>query len=339
MGRHIKLMEFEAIELPIRYLASVVDAASANSIDMTVFLQTQGITKDALEYPEATVKTIIYFRAIAFALKKYQNPQPFSLEVIRHTTLTNHGLLSLAGMCAPSYRAALEMVQDYSSLILPLISISLHENNNHSFVRIQSSIFVPEIADTLQEIVIGFFYAGKILTGIPPKKITFAHTPQSPIEYYEELWGCPVHTNQPYYELHIEPKLLEVAPPTANPENFANLKQQLESEAQSHTSNLRLQIEKILINTNDGNFLNLEEIAHELCMSPRTFRRKLEKENCSYKQLVNETRERLAKQQLKKPDMPIGKISRHLGFANEASFSRAFKSWTGLSPQQYRKND
>lgn len=334
-------MEFETFEMPIRYLASVVDAAAEHGIDLSHLLKTQGLDKQSLALPEATVKASVYFKSIAYCQDNYQDDKPFSLEVVRHTTLTNHGLLSLASMCAPTYQAALELIQEYSCLILPVISFSLHTENNKPFVRIQSTIMIPDIQDTLMEIVLGFFYAGKILTGIPPRHITLAHTPHSPVQYYEDFWNCQVLINQPHYELHIEPHILGTVPPTVNHENFEILKRQLREQFDADTkiSKLRLQIEKQLFATDNGEFFSLEQMADKLNVSPRTLRRKLEKENCTYKQLVNEIRQKIAQQQLKNPDLPVGNISRNLGFATEASFSRAFRKWTGLSPQQYRQKN
>lgn len=332
-------MDVESFEIPCRYLISVVDAASEHGIDLNGFLLTQGLSRDSLQLPEATIKSGTYLKAIAFVQSRYRDEKPFSLEVVRHTTLTNHGLLSLACLCAPNYLSALELVQEYSKLILPIISLSLHQKHNDCCVRIQSSAQFPELSDVLMEIILGFFYAGKILTGIPPKKVTLAHTPTFPIKYYEEFWGCPVLTNQPYYQLCLQQELLYVAPPTANPENFVRLKRQLQeqSNSESSISTLRLQIEKLLLQSTEGHFLNLAEMADALCISPRTLRRRLEKENCSYKQLVNVVRQRIAEQQLRNLNIPIGQISRNLGFASDAGFSRAFKTWSGLSPQEYRQ--
>lgn len=334
-------MEFEALEMPARYLASVTDAASDHGINLNGFLHTQGLSRGSLELPEATINAGVYLKAMTLVQTKYQDEKPFSLEVIRHTTLTNHGTLSLACLCAPTYRSALLVAQEYASLILPNISFSLNENNNNCFVRIQSINVHPDLSDILMEIFLGFFYPGKILTGLPPKKITLAHIPQSPVQYYEDFWNCPVLINQPHYQLHMEQVLLDIAPPTANPENFAMLQRKLaeQLETESNVSKLRLRIEKLLTTGTEGHYLSLEEMADALCMSARTLRRRLEKENCSYKQLVNAVRQRIAEQQLKNPNIPVGQICRNLGFTTDAGFSRAFKAWTGLSPQEYRQKN
>ncbi|MGI9320085.1 MAG: helix-turn-helix domain-containing protein [Thiogranum sp.] len=36
-------------------------------------------------------------------------------------------------------------------------------------------------------------------------------------------------------------------------------------------------------------------------------------------------------------DKPVAAIGESLGFGSPASFTRAFKTWTGQSPREYRK--
>ena len=45
----------------------------------------------------------------------------------------------------------------------------------------------------------------------------------------------------------------------------------------------------------------------------------------------------LSRQALVHTDRPMAKIGEALGFHNPASFTRAFKTWTGQSPRDYRK--
>ncbi len=52
----------------------------------------------------------------------------------------------------------------------------------------------------------------------------------------------------------------------------------------------------------------------------------------------NEIRMRNAQNLLKSTLMPIGEISRMLGFTDKLYFSRCFSHYTGMSPTQYRRN-
>ena len=78
------------------------------------------------------------------------------------------------------------------------------------------------------------------------------------------------------------------------------------------------------------------QMATELGMSTRSLRRRLAEEDTDYESLVTEVRRSLAEELLKADALRVEQIAERLGYAEVASFSRAFKRWTGLSPRAYR---
>ena len=78
-------------------------------------------------------------------------------------------------------------------------------------------------------------------------------------------------------------------------------------------------------------------IAKALNMSLRNLQRKLKQEGTTFRQLVDDIRRQLATQFIQENSRSIGEISYNLGFSEPANFTRAFKSWTGISPKQYRQ--
>ena len=85
-------------------------------------------------------------------------------------------------------------------------------------------------------------------------------------------------------------------------------------------------------------FPDFVTIASELCVSPQTLRRKLQAENTSYQTLKDVLRRDIAIDKLVNEKLPIAEIGQLLGFIEPASFTRAFKQWTGVSPAQYRSD-
>jgi AraC-like DNA-binding protein len=79
-----------------------------------------------------------------------------------------------------------------------------------------------------------------------------------------------------------------------------------------------------------------ERTAQNLHLSLRSLQRHLADEGCSYDLLLNQCRQNLALQHMRDPDSSLSEIAYLLGFADTASFSRAFKRWTGITPVQYR---
>ena len=81
---------------------------------------------------------------------------------------------------------------------------------------------------------------------------------------------------------------------------------------------------------------SLDEVARALNLSSRSLRRRLDDEGTSFRDLVEETRRQLAEQMLSTTDMKLDELAVHLGYADTASFTRAFRRWHGVSPGQYR---
>ena len=81
-----------------------------------------------------------------------------------------------------------------------------------------------------------------------------------------------------------------------------------------------------------------DEIAQRLGVSKRTLQRKLGDEGTTYQKQLNHVRELLAKRYLTTTSMRTDEIAFMLGYVELNSFLRAFNTWTGLSPSEYRKH-
>jgi len=80
-----------------------------------------------------------------------------------------------------------------------------------------------------------------------------------------------------------------------------------------------------------GHMPSLEEIARGLGISPRTLRRQLADHDSSFRSLVDEVRKLIA-QDLLKTGAGVADVAYRMGYADTASFIRAFKRWTGQTP-------
>ncbi len=71
-------------------------------------------------------------------------------------------------------------------------------------------------------------------------------------------------------------------------------------------------------------------------MSPSTFRRKLEREGCSFQEIKDEVHQGKTFEQLRQTRVSITEIAEQTGFQEPCAFHRAFKKWTRESPGRYR---
>jgi AraC-like DNA-binding protein len=100
----------------------------------------------------------------------------------------------------------------------------------------------------------------------------------------------------------------------------------------------RLLVERVrrVLRQARGRVLGAEDVASELALSTRTMHRRLREESTSLRDLKEEAKFELAKQELMRGRTPIKRIAEIAGFRNEKSFSRAFRSWTGATPREFR---
>ena len=78
-------------------------------------------------------------------------------------------------------------------------------------------------------------------------------------------------------------------------------------------------------------------VAKDLAVSKRKLQLLLKGEGDSFREIVNDTRKRLAKRFLGKPDTTLCDVAFLLGFSEQSAFNHAFRRWTGQTPREYRE--
>ncbi len=84
--------------------------------------------------------------------------------------------------------------------------------------------------------------------------------------------------------------------------------------------------------------LSLEEVSAEMKLPSRTLQRRLEEAGLNFRLMVDDVRHSQALHYLRDTNMPLAEMASALGFADHASFNRAFKRWTGCSPGVFRRS-
>ena len=105
-----------------------------------------------------------------------------------------------------------------------------------------------------------------------------------------------------------------------------------------NTDGWAARVRRRLRKTNGENWPTLEAIAEELKVTPSTFRRRLEAEGLSYRELKDGLRRDMAIDLLCHSSLSIENIASGLGYQEVSAFYRAFRHWTGTRPGSYRQS-
>ncbi len=80
----------------------------------------------------------------------------------------------------------------------------------------------------------------------------------------------------------------------------------------------------------------LEKAAAALAVSPRSLQRKLADAQLSFQTVLDAVRKDLARVYLRDPALSALDVALLLGYAEQSSFTRAFKTWFATTPSAWR---
>jgi AraC-like DNA-binding protein len=88
-----------------------------------------------------------------------------------------------------------------------------------------------------------------------------------------------------------------------------------------------------------GEAPSVDVVARALGTSARTLARRLEEEDRTFKEVLEETRRDLAVSYLRDRNVPLAEVAFLLGYADIPTFHKAFRRWTGRTPGEVRRGE
>lgn len=174
-----------------------------------------------------------------------------------------------------------------------------------------------------------------------PFRIDFAHRSPPDIFLYQKIFQTNIQFDQKVSRIVFDRELLKLRLPQADSELAEILKHYADKLLLKipTTDDLAENVRQVLrLRLRRGGNINLNSTARELAMSRRDLQRKLNAGGASYQNILDELRCELALNYLSQ-NTNLREIAHLLGFFDVSAFSRAFKSWTGSTPQQVRRSD
>lgn len=99
---------------------------------------------------------------------------------------------------------------------------------------------------------------------------------------------------------------------------------------------LTSEVHSLLYKHASGGSLTMDEAAESLLLTRRTLIRRLKDEGTSFLAIKNQVRRDRAIYYLSGHALSVTEIALKTGYSDPAVFTRAFRSWTGMSPREYR---
>ena len=243
-----------------------------------------------------------------------------------------------ASFCSPNLNVALKRLATFKPLIGPLI-LDVDIQSKKTKVSLSCYGYEDKIPRSLGAAEVVFFtQLARLATRktINPIEVVLTDLPNN-IESYKTYLGCDIRQGKSNHvafsaEDANYPFLTE---DVAMWEFFEGKLNRRLADIQAEAS-ISEKVKSLLLEMLPSGESSIEEVADRLAMSKRSLQRHLKQDNTNYQEVLNTTRKELADHYLLRSTISSGEISFLLGFQDSNSFLRAFKSWTGTSPVEYR---
>ncbi|HWK47483.1 MAG TPA: AraC family transcriptional regulator [Stellaceae bacterium] len=322
------------------WVSGIAAAIASEGLDATQLLGEAGIDFGLCRHPQQRWPTDSISHLWEIAAERSGNPA-IALNMSHIGRANHYGVVGYAMMSSPDISAGLRRLVRYLSLISNATHITLPVKDGLQGIRIDFSGGARPVPRQRYEYgLVTLLLFCRWMSGslLKPCQASFGFDVPADIAPYEATFQCPMTFNAAENVLWFPLEDLAVTLPTAMPD-LADIhdlaaRRNLEQLNAPHIS-LRAK-EAISSRLPDGE-PRRAQIASDLSLSERTFQRRLETEDISFRKLVSNTRHEQAVHYLLRPDLSLKDIGSLLGYSDMSAFSRACHVWFGVTPGAYRE--
>lgn len=277
------------------------------------------------------------FYALWSAIGDEANDPQLPMRIVEAITSDVFSPPLFAALCSADLEAAARRIAHYKPLIGPIrIGVERSQDRLTISVDWRSATPPPPILAAAE---LGFWLR---LPRIATRSEILPIAAGMPVALddaapFEDYVGCEIeHTNRQFLAFSLEDADRPFL--TADTSMWEIFEPQLSRRLHelSKDASVRDRTRSALIELLPGGEASVGEVARSLAMSPRTLQRRLSEEGLSFQEVLDETRESLAREYIGRGDLSPGQVSFLLGYKNPSSFYRAFQNWTGQTPAALR---
>ncbi|MBD2858785.1 AraC family transcriptional regulator ligand-binding domain-containing protein [Spongiibacter sp. KMU-158] len=327
------------LRIPGYFLSYAEKFLEENGFESLPLWQAASLAKENFNPILDSVSEAQFQQFILAAKSQYGEPS-FGFELGRNINITGFGTLSQALVNCENVRDTTQLMSRYSTLAFPLVKFSCFDTDDGFIVEFDTRSHFQNLNSIIVEILLSTLIPSiQFLTGqaIKPVRADIAFTKPTYWARYQNIIADEIYDNSPRNLIYFPSHVADLPLLTANRTNRAVAIEQCElaMEQKGDISDLP---ERVIsqIRSKLAQSPNALDIARSLNMSERTLRRTLAASDASFRDLLKQAREEMAKFYLSNSAMPITLIAGKLGYQETANFRAAFKSWTGYTPGHWR---
>jgi AraC-like DNA-binding protein len=318
---------------------AIAKALEARGIAAPPLFGRAGLDFAAVDDPDARYPVTATALLWRLAVEATGDPS-FGLEVARHTSPITFHALGFSLAASGSVREAFDRMVRYYRLVSDITTIRFEERGPNYRVEILTEPSIHPGIEAIDAVVAVAVRLCRSLTDRQFSPVGVELQRQAPPDPapFARCFRAPITFGASADALTLPKDRCDERIPGANPEVArANDLIAAQALARWDRSQLADRVRILLTDRLPTGAPSQAEVARTLGMSPRALQRRLTVETTTYAALIDDTRRELALAYLREGRYSMTDIGYLLGFSGAASFTRAFRRWTGQTPSDYQR--
>jgi len=321
-------------ETPIAFIAAMVRAYTERSMDPTAALQKAQIAPNLLNQPEARVTTLQMEWMSEAAMRELDDEALGWFR--RRLPWGSYGMLVRASLTAPTLGVALKRWCRHHNLLTDDIQLHIGVDKGHASIVLHEQHPLGDMREfctvsVLRNALGVACWLTDSRIALTATELQFAAPAHA--DSYRVLFDGPSRFDAPASRLCFDAGYLQLPIRRDEAALQRMLQRALLLTVRPYRRDRLLQV----LAEHPEHSRNADDLAAWLNLSARTLHRQLREEGASLQQLKDSVRQQRARELLLRTRKPLKQIAAEVGFLNEKSFMRAFKSWFGTSPDLLRQ--
>jgi AraC-like DNA-binding protein len=320
---------------------AILEACARLGLDTGQILDAAQLSPAALQDPDARIplEQVAAVWQKAYELSKDPNLALHAIEVLPFGA---YRVIDFLASSAPTVGAAFAKVSDYFPIINDVVRLPYVVGDRDVTLAVEAPSRPATITRPYAEYTMAaLFLRVRIATNqrFPLVRVEFSHPRPADIGEHERIFECGVQFDAETCQMVIARDVWDTPRTGGDPDLFSVLDAHARMLLQRLPNPGRIvgRVRDAIEAELRGGDPKLESIAKRLAISPRTLQRRLREEGAVFNDVLDAMRFEAAKSYLAKGDVAGSEVAYLLGFAEQSSFNRAFRRWSGRTPTEYRR--
>lgn len=325
-------------------VSGLLDFASGRGVDRTALAEGADLSSLDLEDPDNRLPLSRYVCLMRLAKSMTADPA-LILRFYEEVGMSNLSIVGLIMEASATMGDAFLQLQRYGRLAAEIGDVA--DGPRFVLVNKRGRLFMvdrrlhPNAIPELTESAFVSLVCGprRFLTQPHVLSVCVTHPKPAYAGEYQRVFRCPVHFGADWNAMELHPQITEWKVAQAPRYVFGILAKhadRLLAELEASKS-LHSRVEALLLPILHQGDVGADTIAKELGVSRQTLFRRLKDEGTTFTGVLDGLRQRLARLYLQGGTTSVNETAYLVGFSDPAAFSRAFKRWTGLAPNDFRR--